>query len=378
MKLFKNNSRNKDLNRKHRSHLQVEGLEERALLSASPYAMHKPMQKEAMIRKMDVRESKSIRVDHRTTHTTNTKSTVVNRQAQQPAWNQTPSRGRDWCGTPVPGRNTPRPTKGQHSGNKGNTYDNQPRTQNNPRYNSGPTRHNPVRSQSQYGQADAGYNRNEQAMYASITLYHNKTEVDVGRNAAGLTSVENETTVGHASVYAGKDGYKATATGAQNTTTFNFDNKHGPDYVTVDTKAGSATAEATANEDTTAIGATAVAAEISTTVGTQDPRSNKDTSARFGVAKGGGAAGRVHHSDEDGDGYREYGFGFDVEFVTVDVKSEDPMRVFLPGTNLVPGDHNVTHETAKAAKKVGDGVKKAGKKAGKAAKKGWKKVKGLF
>jgi hypothetical protein len=47
------------------------------------------------------------------------------------------------------------------------------------------------------------------------------------------------------------------------------------------------------------------------------------------LSEGGGLAGRLHWGDSDGDKHREFGFGFDAGPLSVDVKSEDPLRTGL-------------------------------------------------
>jgi hypothetical protein len=66
--------------------------------------------------------------------------------------------------------------------------------------------------------------------------------------------------------------------------------------------------------------------ETSVTGGKFDRRNFTDEQARLGLSAGEGGAGRLHWGDQDKDGFREYGFGFDVGPVSMDLKTEDPLR----------------------------------------------------
>lgn len=78
------------------------------------------------------------------------------------------------------------------------------------------------------------------------------------------------------------------------------------------------------------VGATAYLAQAALTTGDIGTDAT-DREARIGLAAGVGAAGRLHWADSDGDGNREYGFGADIGPLTFDVRSEDPVRDFVPG-----------------------------------------------
>ena len=99
-----------------------------------------------------------------------------------------------------------------------------------------------------------------------------------------------------------------------------------------DAAAGTASAEASANDDSISVGAQANVGEGSLTLGTSGTKnddgsdSDLDQSFRFGLSAGGGLAGRVHFGDADKDGNPEIGVGADFGFVSFDVKSEDPVR----------------------------------------------------
>lgn len=54
--------------------------------------------------------------------------------------------------------------------------------------------------------------------------------------------------------------------------------------------------------------------------------SDIESSTRFGLSVGDNVGARTHWGDEDGDGQREYGFGFDAGPVSFDYKTEDPLR----------------------------------------------------
>jgi hypothetical protein len=77
-----------------------------------------------------------------------------------------------------------------------------------------------------------------------------------------------------------------------------------------------ASANASANDSTAQLGAQANIIEGSATLG------NKEHSLRLGGSVGVGLAGRAHYGDEDGDGVRELGFGFDAGPFSMDLKSE--------------------------------------------------------
>jgi len=89
---------------------------------------------------------------------------------------------------------------------------------------------------------------------------------------------------------------------------------------------GTGGAEASAGDDGFTVGASGNMLEGSVTTAPPSADSRIDEQSRFGLSWGGGAAGRGHWGDKDGDGYREYGFGFDVGPVSADIKTEDPLR----------------------------------------------------
>ena len=88
---------------------------------------------------------------------------------------------------------------------------------------------------------------------------------------------------------------------------------------------------------------------------TTGPRgSDADESTKIGVSEGVGAAARGYWGDNDGDGMREYGFGFDVGPASFDLKTEDPLRAaarnMLPGgalySDYLLGDGNASESVA--------------------------------
>jgi hypothetical protein len=78
----------------------------------------------------------------------------------------------------------------------------------------------------------------------------------------------------------------------------------------------------------------------STTVGKFDPKSNTDTTTRFGLSAGPSFGLRTHWGDSDGDGHREIGAGFDLGIFSADLKTEDPLR---SGISMTPGGQALTY-----------------------------------
>jgi hypothetical protein len=89
---------------------------------------------------------------------------------------------------------------------------------------------------------------------------------------------------------------------------------------------GTGGAEASVGDDGFSLGASGNLVEGSITTGQPSDDSKIDEQNRFGLSYGGGGAFRGHWDDKDNDGYREYGFGFDVGPVSADIKTEDPLR----------------------------------------------------
>ena len=110
-----------------------------------------------------------------------------------------------------------------------------------------------------------------------------------------------------------------------------------------DAAAGTASAEASINDDSISVGAQANVGEGSLTLGTSGTKradgsdSDLDQTFRFGVSEGGGLAGRIHFGDADHDGNPEIGVGADVGFVSFDVKTEDPLRTGIAFANAATG-----------------------------------------
>lgn len=128
----------------------------------------------------------------------------------------------------------------------------------------------------------------------------------------------------------------------------------------VDAAGGSANIEGSMGTESTTLGAGANLGEIAVTLGTQD--SATDETIRVGVGEGVGASGRLHYEDADRDGHREYGVGVDVEFLSVDVRSEDPVRsaLELVTTGEFSGvfgrEENLTDRTIAAAEPVVEAI----------------------
>jgi hypothetical protein len=111
-------------------------------------------------------------------------------------------------------------------------------------------------------------------------------------------------------------------------------------------------ADASFNADRGAsLGASAYAVQAKGTFGNIGMTRGGDSEVGFGVGAGVGAAGRLHWADEDNDGFREYGFGFDAGPFSFDYKSEDPLRDLMGPMGGLLGDSNLTHATGEA---VGD------------------------
>ena len=98
----------------------------------------------------------------------------------------------------------------------------------------------------------------------------------------------------------------------------------------------SANADFNLGEDGLTIGAGANLISGGVHGGNLNPETKTDTVVKGGVGIGVGGGGRLHWSDDDKDGHREYGFGGDIKFISVDVKTEDPVRLALDSI-LSPG-----------------------------------------
>ena len=85
-----------------------------------------------------------------------------------------------------------------------------------------------------------------------------------------------------------------------------------------------------ADANGTRVGLSANAAQLALKIGRFDPKNPNDEQLRIGVSAGPGVAIRLHHSDEDGDGRREWGVGLDLGPVTADVKTENPVYTLIP------------------------------------------------
>jgi len=120
-----------------------------------------------------------------------------------------------------------------------------------------------------------------------------------------------------------------------------------------DVSAMNASAGVALTDDGLSAGAQANYLEGSITLGTTGT-GDADEETRVGLSAGGGAAGRVHWGDRDGDGNAEYGIGVDVGPISADIKTEDPLRTYINTATGVTGqavtnliDGNMTHDAVK-------------------------------
>lgn len=81
-------------------------------------------------------------------------------------------------------------------------------------------------------------------------------------------------------------------------------------------------------------------------IGEANPHDAQDEQVRVGLSYGAGLEGRLHWSDKDKDGHREYGFGVNVGPLSFDLKSETPL--FTAAKLLMPGPPN-SHELVREA-----------------------------
>jgi hypothetical protein len=151
-------------------------------------------------------------------------------------------------------------------------------------------------------------------------------------------------------------------------------------YGKVDADVAGVEAGASHNKDKGfSVGAEAFAVQGGVTQGNIGEGS-RDEETRLSGGVGLGASARGHWEDADGDGKREYGAGFDVGPVTIDIKTEDPLMYAIKGSNPVlgkvfdkalPKDFNLTHSSGaadvldgaiKGSGEAVDGLKKAGAK----------------
>jgi hypothetical protein len=108
------------------------------------------------------------------------------------------------------------------------------------------------------------------------------------------------------------------------------------DLTKVDVQAGALAGEASIGSDgfvlgggTTGFGFAGTFGEFTNTPG--NAASTSEDSMRLGLSAGASAAGRLHWSDSDGDGYNEMGFGFDAGPLAFDYQTEDPLRSIATG-----------------------------------------------
>ncbi len=108
--------------------------------------------------------------------------------------------------------------------------------------------------------------------------------------------------------------------------------------------------EASWGNDGATLGAGAYIIQGATRLGEINKNKTNDEQLRLGVGYGPGIGGRLHWGDKDKDGFPEYGFGFDVGPISMDLKTEDPLRTLLKIQPL--GINKETNLTSSATKSV--------------------------
>ncbi|MBD2059425.1 hypothetical protein H6F88_26085 [Oculatella sp. FACHB-28] len=96
---------------------------------------------------------------------------------------------------------------------------------------------------------------------------------------------------------------------------------------------GVVTLEENIGNDGLSLVGTANLAEVAITEGTRSAEIDTDETIRVGTSLGVGRGARMHWDDADNDGFREVGLGTDVPFLSLDVKTEDPLRTVMGITN---------------------------------------------
>ena len=104
-----------------------------------------------------------------------------------------------------------------------------------------------------------------------------------------------------------------------------------------DVGVGTASFDANIGTDGASLGVQANAVEGSLTAGDLSKDRNNDETTRVGGSLGEGLSARLHWGDKDKDGFREYGFGFDAGPLSVDMKTEDPLRSAARGLGMLGG-----------------------------------------
>lgn len=111
--------------------------------------------------------------------------------------------------------------------------------------------------------------------------------------------------------------------------------------------------EASAGNDGLTLGAGAYIIQGAARLGEISKDKANDEQLRLGLGYGPGMGLRLHWEDKDKDGFPEYGFGFDAGPVSMDLKSEDPLRTLLKAQPLGIGkDTNLTSAAAKPIKDI--------------------------
>ncbi|MCB9684087.1 MAG: hypothetical protein H6738_00945 [Alphaproteobacteria bacterium] len=124
-------------------------------------------------------------------------------------------------------------------------------------------------------------------------------------------------------------------------------------------------ARAKADDKTATVGANATLAEISgygqvSSLGNSSHDSVVGLGGSLGISAG--TNWSAHYGDEDGDGYREYGFTAGIKALgglELTYKSEDPLGDVartVPGASWLLGDTNVTHGVGNAISDAGSAI----------------------
>jgi hypothetical protein len=130
-----------------------------------------------------------------------------------------------------------------------------------------------------------------------------------------------------------------------------------------------ANAEQSIGQDGFTFGAQSYVTQGGVRIGDVSKSEVNDEQLRVGGGVGLGASGRLHWGDQDDDGRKEIGFGFDAGPLSFDLKTEDPLlttlKFFAPiagfGTDVLTDDKkvNLTDATINLVNKAGNLVHKA-------------------
>jgi hypothetical protein len=119
----------------------------------------------------------------------------------------------------------------------------------------------------------------------------------------------------------------------------------------LDVNAGRVQMEESVGRDGATMGFGASVADAAVTFGQPSKDSQADTQVKVGGGIGLGFGGALHWSDDDKDGAREYGFGVDFKFISLDYKSESLDEMW---NMAVPG---VPFPTAEPTRRLEGGIK---------------------